>query len=602
MLRSGVAERPARPDSPASLSRPPGRLRSLTAQPAGGVIAALLAGLALTCLARGNVVTHLGGGVPASPYDPLMQAWQVAWTGHALLHQPLHMFDANAFWPLHDSLAFSDSLFGYAPAGLLGSGPADALLRYDLLFLFAYAFAFAGAWALARALRMGPVASAVGAAAFAFAPWRLGQDDHLNILSSGGIPLAFALLIHGYRRRRPPAVLAGFAVAAWQVTLGFSLGLWFLYVLAAAGLLALLRPGGRRALLDQRMWAAGIGGAALLVLCVALVSRPYFEVRSQHPESRRSAAEAKLYSPPPSGLLVAPSNNLIWAGATSGLRGRLPAPFEDAIFPGAAVLLLAALGVWLGPLPLRLRLVLLGCALLAAVLSLGLRGPPGVYRFAFDHLPGWNGIRTPGRLTTFTSLALALLAGAGSQVVIAAVDRRSGSRRIAAAAGVALIAALVVEGSGPVAVVEAPNSPRAVAEAPGPLFMLPSNVFTDPGYVLSTTDRFQPIVNGTNGFFPTTQAAFRSAAGSFPSRPSVAWLRSRGVRTVVIDTLVSSAYPPSYYAQINPPPAIGASPEAAVVDPPWAAAARRSIAGLGITRTTAGRFAVFDLHPAAPVR
>jgi len=53
------------------------------------------------------------------------------------------------FWPLPDSLAFSDPLVGYAPAGLVGSGTHAAIARYDLLFLFAYALCFVGAYLLA---------------------------------------------------------------------------------------------------------------------------------------------------------------------------------------------------------------------------------------------------------------------------------------------------------------------------------------------------------------------------------------------------------------------------------------------------------------------
>ena len=39
----------------------------------------------------------------------------MAWDGHALLTDPLHLWDANAFYPERYSLAFSDSLLGYAP-------------------------------------------------------------------------------------------------------------------------------------------------------------------------------------------------------------------------------------------------------------------------------------------------------------------------------------------------------------------------------------------------------------------------------------------------------------------------------------------------------
>src|SRR3954447_18245309 len=93
---------------------------------------------------------HLADAFPRDIGDPLVQAWQVAWGGHALLHQPLDYFQANTFWPTRDSLAVSEALAGYAPAGTLGSGVRAAVLRYDVLFLFAYALCFFGTALLAR--------------------------------------------------------------------------------------------------------------------------------------------------------------------------------------------------------------------------------------------------------------------------------------------------------------------------------------------------------------------------------------------------------------------------------------------------------------------
>src|SRR5687767_3630246 len=167
-----------------------------------------------------NLTTH----VPESTQDPPLIAWQIAWAGHALLGSDA-LFAGNAFWPLSDSLAFSDALLGYAPAGLIGSGPEAAVARHNLLHLFAHALALAGTYALARALGARPGGSAVAAVAFAYAPWRLGQVVHLHVLSSGAIPLALALLVHGYRHGRPGLVLGGWLVATWQVAIGFTLGL-----------------------------------------------------------------------------------------------------------------------------------------------------------------------------------------------------------------------------------------------------------------------------------------------------------------------------------------------------------------------------------------
>src|SRR3954451_2357231 len=245
---------------------------------------AALTAVGLALLMHWPLPLVLGRDVPRDLGDPLPQAWQVAWDGHALAHQPLEFFQANVFWPLKNSLAFSDALVGYAPFGLIGSGPHAAVVRYDLLFLFAYALAFFGAYLLARELGAGRVGGFVAGAAFAYAPWRLEQDGHLHVLSSGGIPLALALLVRGYRRASARTVLAGWLVAAWQLSLGFSLGLQLAYLLLVLGVIAVVcgfRP--PRGMLV----ATAVGGLAFVAVAV-LLARPYLQVGDDHPESKRT--------------------------------------------------------------------------------------------------------------------------------------------------------------------------------------------------------------------------------------------------------------------------------------------------------------------------
>ena len=303
------------------------------------------------------LVLHLGADIPKDLGDPLAESWQVAWGGHALAHQPLHFFQSNQFWPLHDTLAFSDALVGYAPAGLFGSGPHAAVFRYDLLFLFAYALAFAGAYLLARELGLGSGGAAVAGAAFAFAPFRLEQDGHMQVISSGGIPLALALGVRGYRLRRPGWVVAGSAVAAWQLSIGFTLGLPFAYLLARArgdrgDRLAAARPPAPRPRARAR---DGCRRGA--------VRRG--RVRAQPPlpaGGRRAPGGApharptvEAYSGPPWIFLVAPDENLVWGGATAPLRDGLENIPEKTLFPGLVILVLAIAGLSL------IRAIRAGC-------------------------------------------------------------------------------------------------------------------------------------------------------------------------------------------------------------------------------------------------
>jgi hypothetical protein len=52
--------------------------------------------------------------------------------------------------------------------------------------------------------------------------------------------------------------------------------------------------------------------------------------------------------------------------------------------------------------------------------------------------------------------------------------------------------------------------------------------------MLWSTDRFADLVNGGSGIVPAEQDRARRAAQSFPDAASVSYLRSIGVRTVVV--------------------------------------------------------------------
>src|SRR5919197_3469093 len=160
-------EEPARPATPA-VPRAPMRTRAANRE----LLLVVLAGWLLAIVMTWPLVLHPGHRIAQDLGDPIRTAWQVAWTGHALLHHPLHIWQSNAFFPLGNTLAFSKSLRGYAPTALIGHGEVAALARYSLLFLFSYALAFVGAYYLGRELGLKPLAAAVAGLAFGYAPVR----------------------------------------------------------------------------------------------------------------------------------------------------------------------------------------------------------------------------------------------------------------------------------------------------------------------------------------------------------------------------------------------------------------------------------------------
>src|SRR5207302_9210443 len=156
-----------------------------------------------------------------------------------------------------------------------------------------------GMSALAGELGARAIGAWVGGLAYACAPWRLSQGEHLHILSTGGIPITLYLLLRGYRRRSWRLILAGWLVACWQVSLGFGLGLQFLYllVLLAGGAVARRLRKDRRVVLHRATGAASLVGIALLVIVSLALARPYMHVLDHHPEAERNLTEVARYSP-----------------------------------------------------------------------------------------------------------------------------------------------------------------------------------------------------------------------------------------------------------------------------------------------------------------
>lgn len=644
---------------------------------------AALAGLLLAILTSWPLVAHMGSRIAPDLGDPVRTAWQVAWVGHAMLHDPLHIFDSNAFYPHPLSLAFSDSLLGYGPAAFFGSGTVATLVRYNLIFLWIWSFCFFGAYLLARELGLRRLGASAAALAFAYAPYRVTEAGHFQVISSGGIACGLFLLLRGYRRGSRGLVLAGWLLSAWQISLGFTLGLQYAYLLAVLALIVLAfwwrgrltpgpawqdahdaptepRPGGRivtraqraagspptrrprsrGALIPRQLLAVTLIGVAAVGAVTVYEARPYLRVAALYPTAKRTLKEVETYSAGPAALLGASSENRVWGSLTSGMRAKVNSKNESVFFPGGLILALALVGL-LGvgrmggtegsrapagsrhPFTRRLRIGLLvgivTCSILA--LGLGLTGAGYPYRLLYDYAPGWDGVRVPGRIFTLATLCYALLAGAGVQLLVqrlapwarrhglgggpaldapaaGAAHRRPASRRPAAVLpalglsalglpavlGVALLAGILGEGAGHLGHPLVPQPARAEIGLPGPILDLPTDGALDRIWQYFSTDGFPKIANGESTFDIPAEDDLRGGMAGFPDRASVEKLRYYGIRTVVLHTVLPKGLPPEQ-GWVFPEP-----------DDP-AANARKSIAGLGITRRHVGSLFIYEIGP-----
>ncbi|MBL8931800.1 MAG: hypothetical protein JNL54_16895 [Kineosporiaceae bacterium] len=580
---------------------------------------ALLLALGATLASEWKLLSGLTTTVAGDLGDPLYFAWQLAWVGHSVRQDPASlgssMWTTNTFQQAPDNLAYTDVVLGYLPlAFLTPEGQSGALAQLNLALFLATLGAAIGAYLLARVLGASVAGASLASIGFAFAPWRDTQVIHINILSTGGIALSAALLAlghgwslrHGWRPERLRAgwVLAGWLVAAWQLTYGFATGIWFAYFLAtimACWTIGWLVAGRRRAGPGRlrRVVGAHLLGGGLFALVAVLLVIPHQRVLAAHPDAQRVEGMLDLFSPPWFGLLTANDANRIWGGSLDLWRADIVRrwPPEMYMSPGILLIGLAVAGVFISSWPLRRRLVLATVTAALAVASTGTRGPAGG-RFSYlplhDHLPGWEHLRTPGRLMIWVTLGLCLLAaGAISRITDALVEewnQREELRWRGPGAGgylrgrdpltrvviVGLLAlpslGVYTEGLDRTPHWTVTRAPIDLAALDQPILILPSGLVADYHLMFWTTEGWPVVANGDSGFNASGQQLLREQARTFPDVASVSALRERGIRTVVV---VRSRTEPTK----------------------WPTAADDPVDGLGITRTDRGDAVVFDLAP-----
>lgn len=207
--------------------------------------------------------------------DPLLNAWILDWTSYALVHQPLHLFDAPMFYPSLMPLAYSEHLVGIAlltmPFHLAGVPP---IALHNIAMLLGFALSGYGAFVLARMFVRSFPAPFVAGIVYAFCSFKFDHLAHLQIVSSGWVPLTLAGLI-AYLRKPTWKCAALFSAA---LAMNGLTNIYFLLFTAAAlgGSIVLLMFIGRKQ--TARVWLgliAALGVAALVLLPFLL---PYRKV------------------------------------------------------------------------------------------------------------------------------------------------------------------------------------------------------------------------------------------------------------------------------------------------------------------------------------
>ena len=468
---------------------------------------------ALTVAVSWPLPLTIGRSVAGDFGDPLLVMWIMARVSEGLTRVAAGdvgafaaMWDANIFYPVPKTLAYSEHFAGQAVLTLpVWWATGNPILIYNLATLGSFVLTALATFWLTRAFTGGFVAPFAAGVFAAFNAYRLELElAHLHVLTIQWFPLAL-LAMHRYIERGTWAWLAG--LVACLVLMNLSSGYYMLYATPLVAIFGVLDMAVHKRLRDHERWLGLAVAAPAVVLLTSPFILPYLEMQRQT-GFERPLADVIAHS---ARFEQYVTYVLPWAQI----------PIVLTIVATAAAV------IGRGPVARIYTLAIVARLALAFALSLGpfiqpwgVRGP---YWLLYTYVPGFTGLRVVNR---YGALALVLLAvGGGLGAAWIASRRRIGTALVSAAVLVFLWqvwpARFLIDIPLPSPdLAEAPDYLRPSPDLPeiyAAVQTLPSDAvllelpfgdyWYDLRYMFFSATHGRRIVNGYSGFFPPSYLA-----------------------------------------------------------------------------------------------
>jgi hypothetical protein len=292
-----------------------------------------------------------------SPVDPLLNTWIFAWDTHQLFTDPFHLFDANIFFPLKNTLAFSEhmivlSLIAF-PVSLISGNP---ILGYNFIQFLAYILCGFTVYLLVFHLTKNRIAAIIAGVIFAFSPYRFRQIGHIQNLTVFWIPLS---LLYFHKSIKKPSwknmglfalffVLQALTCSYMGVFFAIPLGIFVLYYL-------MYLPRANIIPFFKKFLVSAILSGLIITPFIV----PYFQVKKELRFERSLGSNIQFSANILGYATISRFNKNVFYEAQSVKnrvlinkrdRGQLR-PIERGLFPGILTILLALLAFLLPPYP-----------------------------------------------------------------------------------------------------------------------------------------------------------------------------------------------------------------------------------------------------------
>jgi hypothetical protein len=286
----------------------------------------------LTIALTWPLLLHPGSRVPNDLGDSLLNMFILAWDAREVPFTP-HWWHLPQFFPIPGAMAFSEHLLGLsliATPLILATG--NVVLGYNAAFFLSFPLCAIGAHLLTYQISKRHDLALVAGLAYGFAPYRMAQFAHVQVLSSYWMP--FALLgLHLFVQNPRWRYLALFAVAWYFQAL--ACGYYLFYLSALVGLWLLWFAVGRIRWVDFGKLMVGWG---IAIAAFVPIAYGYLKYSSAY-GLRRWPDEIQAFSADVASLLKASGNLRLW-----GWLNVVDRP-ESALFPGLALVTVLTVGI-----------------------------------------------------------------------------------------------------------------------------------------------------------------------------------------------------------------------------------------------------------------
>jgi hypothetical protein len=473
--------------------------------------------LILTAILTWPLLTRMSDGISTSP-DSLLNLWALAWNYHVLPSDPLSFFDANIFFPRQDTLAYSEHLFGVAllaaPAYL---ATGNAIFAYNVAIALSFFLSGIGMYLLVYELTGNRWAALASGVIYAAAPYRFLQLFHVQLLSYQWFPFVFLYLWRFLREGRPRQLVA---VAVFSILQILSCNYYAMYLSLALVLLGIVLLLVGRPTLNRKKILLLAAGAAVVALSTLPFFLPYERNRVEQGYYRRYEDVLQFSAEPLDYLRPSAYNKVFYVDyLPRQLRS------EKALFPGVLAMILGGVGFFATrrkkksdrePVQRVARAFFLVLTIFGFVLSLGPRLELGEttiflpYGFLYRHVPGFQGLRVPARITVLFLIGLAVFAGWGLTWLLERARQWKGGLQHAVGVAVALLLIFEYQSYSLARILPpAPPIPPVyqwLATQPGDFGVLELPIHEDitreSMRMYYSTAHFKDLANGFSGWWP----------------------------------------------------------------------------------------------------